>query len=72
MKQLDETTGKLLVSIDETAKILNLSPTIVRRLWHSEGFPAVRIGRRCLVSLAGLRNWVAEQGERTTSEGCQG
>lgn len=69
MKTTPESTQeKLLVSQKEMAMMLGISYSVARQLWRSEGFPSVRIGRRCLVDLAGLKAWVAEQAERTGEE----
>lgn len=53
----------LAVSTSEAARLLGISrPTLYRHL-HSPGFPAFTIGGRTLVSVEGLRRWVAERVE---------
>src|SRR2546428_798831 len=54
--------GRLL-TVDEVAEALRLSPSAVYGLAHSDGLPATRIGRSILVSGEGLANylWAGER-----------
>lgn len=63
-----DSNQKLALSITETATVLGLSRPSVYRLLRSEGFPTVRVGRRVLVSRAGLERWLAQQTEREVEE----
>ena len=48
----------MLLGQREAAKQIGIAYSTMRKLWRTEGFPAVRIGRRCLVDREGLREWV--------------
>jgi excisionase family DNA binding protein len=63
-----DSNQKLALSITETATVLGLSRPSVYRLLRSEGFPTVRVGRRVLVSRAGLERWLVQQTEREVEE----
>lgn len=52
---------RLTLTVTETAQTLNVSRPTVYRLIERTDFPALRIGRRVLVSRAGLRDWIARQ-----------
>jgi len=54
------TTEKLTMSAQEAAEALGVSLPILRDLTHREDFPSLRVGRRVLVSRAGLERWVQE------------
>lgn len=53
----------MAISASETARILGVSRPTVYQLFHQEGFPAFKIGNRTLVSVDGLRTWIAKQTE---------
>lgn len=53
----------MAISASETARILGVSRPTVYQLFHQEGFPAFKIGNRTLVSVDGLRAWIAKQTE---------
>ena len=57
MRAIDRVT----LSITETAAALGVSRPKVYNLLHRKGFPAFRVGGRTLVSVDGLREWVAAQ-----------
>ena len=57
----NNTVKKVALSIDETAAALGVSRPTVYNLLHKHGFPAFRVGGRTLVSVDGLRAWVAAQ-----------
>lgn len=52
---------KVALSIDETAAALGVSRPTVYNLLHKQDFPSFRVGGRTLVSVDGLRAWVAAQ-----------
>lgn len=62
-------TTKIALSIDETAAALGVSRPTVYNLLHRQGFPAFRVGGRTLVSVEGLREWVAAQAGGEQSDG---
>lgn len=51
----------LCLPVDAVARRLGISRGLAYELANSPGFPAVRIGRRLLVPVAGLERWLAEQ-----------
>ena len=55
---MTERTASLTMSVSEAAKELGISTKLAYDLTHVDGFPAIRIGRRTLVSRDGLREWV--------------
>lgn len=52
---------KLAYSVVEVAQVLGISRPKVYDLLHRDDFPAFKIGGRVLVSVEGLRKWVAAQ-----------
>lgn len=52
---------KATLSVKEMAAFLGISETIAYRLTHSEGFPVLCLGKRRLIPVDGLKNWIAEQ-----------
>mgnify|MGYP001852037526 FL=1 len=55
----------LAISASETARILGISRPTVYQLFHQAGFPVFKVGNRTLVSVDGLRTWIAKQTEVT-------
>ena len=53
----------LAISASETARILGISRPTVYQLFHQAGFPVFKVGNRTLVSVDGLRAWIAKQTE---------
>lgn len=53
--------NRITITPKEAAGMLGLSMTTMYKLVHSEGFPSVRIGKKILVSVEGLKNWVNER-----------
>lgn len=59
---------KLTMSVEEMGTELGISRPLAYDLVKREGFPAVRIGRRIVVSREGLRQWIlAEAGAHFAS-----
>ena len=52
---------KFAMSVSETAAALGISRPTVYTLLHRQDFPSFRVGGRTLVSVDGLRAWVAAQ-----------
>lgn len=52
---------KLTYSVAEAAEVLGISRPKVYDLLHRDDFPSFKIGGRVLVSVEGLRHWVAAQ-----------
>ncbi len=55
---------KLTYSVPEMAKVLGISADRAYRLVKTKGFPTIKIGKRLLVSVAGLESWVEEQAKK--------
>jgi len=49
---------KLTYSIPEVAKALGISCPLAYKLSHSKGFPILQIGKRKVVPVAGLLEWI--------------
>lgn len=52
---------KLTYSVSEVAEVLGISRPKVYDLLHRDDFPSFKVGGRVLVSVEGLRKWVAAQ-----------
>jgi len=52
---------KIALTVTEAAELLGVSRPTVYALMRAEGFPAFKIGRRTLISRAGLADWVEKQ-----------
>lgn len=54
----------LAVSANVAAEMLGVSKPMIYRYMHMDGFPSFKLGNRTLISVDGLRNWVAAQVEK--------
>ncbi|MBO6203746.1 MAG: helix-turn-helix domain-containing protein [Selenomonas sp.] len=54
-----EETSKILLSVQEFAKITGLGEKSIRRLSHVQGFPAIRIGHRIMIHKRSAEDWLA-------------
>jgi excisionase family DNA binding protein len=61
-----------LLTVDEVAAVLVVSPTTVKRLTRSGELPCVRIGRLARYRRADLDRWVVEHLERAQPPGAAG
>lgn len=52
---------KLVYSVPQAARVLNLSAKKVYQMTHTEGFPALRVGRRTIIPVAALEEWLNQQ-----------
>jgi excisionase family DNA binding protein len=59
-----EEPRKLTYSVPEAAEVLGVSSSKMYELIRSDGFPTVRVGHRCRVSIKGLEEWVDEQAKK--------
>lgn len=55
---------KLTLSIAEAAELVGVSTSKMYQLARIKGFPAIRVGKRVLVSAKKLPIWVEEQAEK--------
>ena len=52
---------RLAVNAAEAAELLGISVPVFRQLTRRADFPAVKLGRRWVISVAGLQRWLDEQ-----------
>ena len=64
-----EDSTRLLLSIRDAAEVLGVSTRTVWTLAHHRGLPHVRVGRRILFPVEGLRHWVASHTRSTEGPG---
>lgn len=62
---------KLLVSVDEAGTLLGVSRSVAYTLSRSEGFPTIRVGRRVLIPLEQLKEWIARQAQEGKEDNAQ-
>lgn len=53
--------NRITINTREAAQILGVSLPTMYELVHAEGFPSIRVGRKILINVEGLRNWVNER-----------
>lgn len=58
----------LAVSAAEAARLLGVSRPTVYQLMAREDFPVFRAGKRTLISVEGLREWIAAQAGKGASD----
>ena len=59
---------RLAVSPTECAAILGVSRPTVYTLIHQDDFPSFKLGARTLISVDGLRDWIAKQTESEATQ----
>lgn len=57
----------MAVSAPEAARLLGVSKPTLYELMGREDFPAFKLGRRTLISVDGLREWVRNQTKGVSS-----
>ena len=55
-------SDKLTVNVGELARMLGIGRNQAYALCKTQGFPAVQIGKRILIPVEGLREWLKEKG----------
>ncbi len=60
---MDVQNERMTLSVSEAADILGVSRPSLYQLIDKPGFPSFRVGRRVLISRAGLARWVEQQTE---------
>lgn len=58
----------LTLRAEEVAQILSISRAGAYTLFHAEGFPSIRIGRRLIVPREDFLRWLSEQNKKATTE----
>lgn len=66
---LDKTNTRLTLTVEEAAKMLGVSRIKGYELAHSEGFPAMRLGRKLLIPRDRFLAWIDEQAGTAASSG---
>lgn len=56
--------NKEILNVKELAKYLGVSETVAYRLTHTDGFPILRVGKRYLIPMVELREWISKNTER--------
>lgn len=51
----------LTLNVEQVGRYLNISRAGAYALFHSEGFPCIRIGKRMLVQREAFLRWLDEQ-----------
>ena len=51
---------KLLIGAKEAAEMMDVSMPTFYQMAAMEGFPSIRVGKRILVSVDGLKTWIAQ------------
>lgn len=52
---------KMAISIEEFATMVGIGRTKAYELSRTQGFPAVRLGKRVVIPVKSLEKWLAEQ-----------
>ncbi len=52
---------KRMMSVDDLAKVMDVSRPTAYQLAHSDGFPAVRVGRRIKIPCSSFEAWLEKQ-----------
>jgi excisionase family DNA binding protein len=53
--------GKLCITVEEMDELLGIGRSKAYEVARRADFPAVRLGRKLLISVKGLEEWVARQ-----------
>ena len=65
----DKTNTRLTLTVEEAAKMLGVNRIKGYELAHSEGFPAMRLGRKLLIPRDRFLAWIDEQAGTAASSG---
>ena len=55
---------KLAMSADQAAEALGVSRSEIYKLARTNDFPAIHVGKRVLVSINGLKEWINKGGSK--------
>ena len=66
---MNETDTRLTLTVEEAAKLLGVSRIKGYELAHSEGFPAMRLGRKLLIHRDRFLAWIDQQAGTAASSG---
>ena len=59
-KDQEEKIAKMAFSISEAAEFLGIGKNTMATLVHSKGFPRVKVGRRIIIPINALNQWLLE------------
>ena len=54
-------TERTTYTVKEMAKVLGISMPTAYNLVNSQGFPKIRIGRKIIVPVEGLKEWIRKE-----------
>lgn len=58
---------KIAISVKEAAALMGVSPPLVYELINRDDFPSFTVGKRRLISVAGLHKWIENQAQNQSS-----
>ena len=62
--------AKMTITVPELAEELNIGRNAAYELCHTQGFPAIQIGKRLVIPVEPLRDWLRAKGlEQNTYDG---
>lgn len=61
-------TDKPTINVGELARMLGIGRNQAYNLCHQQGFPAFQIGKRILIPVEMLNEWMREQAKRQDAE----
>lgn len=53
--------SRITITAKEAASMLGVSMPTMYELVHRQDFPSIKVGRKILVNVEGLKKWVEEQ-----------
>ena len=56
--------GKLAYNIAQAAEAACVSEPTMRKLVNTDGFPAIRVGRRWVIPVEAFNNWLIQEANR--------
>ena len=55
--------NQIAYNLDQAAQAANVSKPTMRKLIHTDGFPAIRVGRRWVIPVEAFNAWLNKQAE---------
>lgn len=62
------TENPLTISPNKAADLLGVAPCVVRNMLYNGELPSIKLGKRWLIPMKALENWVDEQVKRAVNE----
>lgn len=53
--------NRITISPKEAATMMGISMPTIYELVHRSDFPSIRVGKKILINMEGLKNWINEQ-----------